>query len=97
MSWSSLTGTPRKPVGPWRSVGKRVSLQRSFKSQDDLPPAHPASSGQKSLQTRVAFLFSRFPKHLVFYQAGGGEILILWVVHGARDLESLFSEGEHSA
>ncbi|HEU5452903.1 MAG TPA: type II toxin-antitoxin system RelE/ParE family toxin [Terriglobales bacterium] len=40
---------------------------------------------------------SRFPRHLVFYQAQEDEILILRVVHGARDLESLFSEGEHSA
>ena len=34
-----------------------------------------------------------FPKYLIFYQAREGEILILRVVHGARDLESLFSEG----
>lgn len=33
---------------------------------------------------------ARFPKHLVFYRAESGEILILRVIHGARDLESLF-------
>jgi toxin ParE1/3/4 len=33
---------------------------------------------------------TRFPKHLIFYRIGGGEILILRVIHGARDLESLF-------
>lgn len=32
-----------------------------------------------------------FPKHLVFYQSQGDEIVVLRVVHGARDLESLFS------
>ncbi len=32
----------------------------------------------------------KFPKHLIFYQADGGEVLILRVIHGARDLESLF-------
>jgi toxin ParE1/3/4 len=37
---------------------------------------------------------SRFPKHLIFYQARETEILILRVVHGARDLGSLFSEAE---
>ena len=37
-----------------------------------------------------------FPKHLIFYQARASEILILRVVHGARDLESLFSEGASS-
>lgn len=33
-----------------------------------------------------------FTKFLIFYQSRDGEILILRVVHGARDLESLFSE-----
>jgi len=28
--------------------------------------------------------------HLIFYQLQHGEILVLRVVHGARDLESLF-------
>lgn len=30
-----------------------------------------------------------FPKHLLFYRFRGGEVLILRVVHGARDLERL--------
>jgi toxin ParE1/3/4 len=32
-----------------------------------------------------------FPRHLVFHQSHGDEIVVLRVVHGARDLESLFS------
>jgi toxin ParE1/3/4 len=32
-----------------------------------------------------------FPKHLVFYQIEPNGIFVLRVVHGARDLESLFS------
>ena len=31
-----------------------------------------------------------FAKHLIFYQPRETEILVLRVVHGARDLESLF-------
>jgi hypothetical protein len=31
-----------------------------------------------------------FPKHLVFYQSYPDEIVVLRIVHGARDLESLF-------
>jgi len=31
-----------------------------------------------------------FPKHLLFYRVRGTEILVLRVVHGARDLEKLF-------
>jgi toxin ParE1/3/4 len=32
----------------------------------------------------------RFPKHLVFYRFRNQELIILRIVHGARDLESLF-------
>jgi len=32
---------------------------------------------------------SGFPKHLVFYSAEDDDVLILRVLHGARDLESL--------
>jgi len=32
----------------------------------------------------------KFPKHLIFYQTKGSDVLILRVLHGARDLESLF-------
>lgn len=35
-------------------------------------------------------LISGFPKHLIFYQVRKTEILVLRIVHGARDLESLF-------
>ena len=31
-----------------------------------------------------------FPKHLIFYQVEAEKLLIIRVLHGARDLESLF-------
>ena len=31
-----------------------------------------------------------FPKHLIFYQLQRSRVVVLRVVHGARDLESLF-------
>lgn len=31
-----------------------------------------------------------FPTHLIFYQRQNTRIVVLRVVHGARDLESLF-------
>jgi toxin ParE1/3/4 len=31
----------------------------------------------------------RFPKHLLFYRFDGEEVLVLRIVHGARDLERL--------
>ena len=33
-----------------------------------------------------------FPMHLVFYQFREDEVRVLRVVHGARDLEALFSD-----
>jgi toxin ParE1/3/4 len=33
---------------------------------------------------------SKFPKHLIFYRNDDNKVLVLRVVHGARDLESLF-------
>ena len=35
-------------------------------------------------------LIPGFPKHLIFYQVRKNGILILRIVHGARDLENLF-------
>lgn len=32
----------------------------------------------------------RFPKHLVFYRLQKQQMVVLRIVHGARDLESLF-------
>lgn len=34
---------------------------------------------------------SGFPKHLLFYRFDDNEVFVLRVVHGARDLERLFS------
>ena len=36
-------------------------------------------------------LITKFPKHLLFYRFTEEEVFVLRVVHGARDLESLFS------
>jgi plasmid stabilization system protein ParE len=34
-------------------------------------------------------LIAGFPKHLIFYSFSGGQVSVLRVVHGARDLERL--------
>jgi plasmid stabilization system protein ParE len=36
-------------------------------------------------------LIPKFPKHLLFYRFAEEEVFVLRVVHGARDLENLFS------
>lgn len=45
----------------------------------------------EQLQGTRRFPVAGFPKHLVFYQIEPKGIFVLRVVHGARDLETLFS------
>jgi toxin ParE1/3/4 len=57
----------------------------------DNPRVGAISSFQHAeLRNVRRILIPGFPKHLIFYQVRKSEILILRVVHGARDLESLF-------
>lgn len=56
----------------------------------------PCKFGAEELRGTRRMFVARFPKHLIFYQVRENEILILRVVHGARDFESLFSEGGSS-
>ena len=37
-------------------------------------------------------LIADFPKHLVFYQIGQRGVEVLRIVHGARDIETLFDD-----
>jgi toxin ParE1/3/4 len=45
----------------------------------------------EQLQDTRCIPVAGFPKHLVFYQVEPKGIFVLRVVHGARDLETLFS------
>jgi toxin ParE1/3/4 len=47
----------------------------------------------KSLELRGVrrTLVAKFPRHLLFYRFTEEEVFVLRVVHGARDLENLFS------
>jgi len=57
----------------------------------DHPRAGAISKFRHSQLSNVRrVLIHKFPKHLIFYQVRKSEILILRIVHGARDLESLF-------
>ena len=44
----------------------------------------------KELAEVRRMIVPKFPKHLVFFQSLRDEVVILRVLHGARDLESLF-------
>jgi toxin ParE1/3/4 len=57
--------------------------------------ANPHSGSLCAFQTNELQSIRRmpitgFPKHLIFSRVDNGEIVILRVIHGARDLESLF-------
>lgn len=51
----------------------------------------PCAFGDPELKNVQRTMIPKFPKHLMFYRFEGDELFILRVVHGARDLESLFS------
>jgi toxin ParE1/3/4 len=50
----------------------------------------PCRFGPAELRNIRRVSISGFPKHLVYYKIWDDEVLILRVLHGARDLESLF-------
>jgi plasmid stabilization system protein ParE len=62
------------------------ALIRIVKNPDSGAPCHfDAVELQRIRRTGI----TRFPKHLIFYRIEKTETVILRVVHGARDLESL--------
>jgi toxin ParE1/3/4 len=51
----------------------------------------PCSFRSPDLKGVRRTMIPKFPKHLMFYRFEGNEVFVLRIVHGARDLESLFS------
>ena len=51
----------------------------------------PCTFGVPELRNIKHLTIPGFPKHLLFYRFDDDEIFVLRVVHGARDLEKLFS------
>ena len=90
--WSSLIGTKLKQIGVWRNVGKRRSLPRCCGLLNVRELGHAVASRQTNFRGTRRMPVAGFAKHLIFYQSSERKILVLRVVHGARDLESLFSE-----
>jgi len=78
--------------------GQRLALrwERAVTSAIRNVVRHPAAGSPcifKSSELRGVrrTLIPKFPKHLLFYRFTEEEIFVLRVVHGARDLETLFS------
>lgn len=78
--------------------GRRLAQrwEKAVRSAVSLAVSRPAAGAlcrfrHPSLQDIRRTSISGFPKHLLFYRFDDEEVFVLRVVHGARDLESLFS------
>jgi len=77
----------RKLASRWESAVTSILLRISGNPRS----GSPCSFKSEELHNVCRMSVAGFPKHLVFYQIQGREILVLRIVHGARDLESLLS------
>jgi toxin ParE1/3/4 len=50
----------------------------------------PCSFEANELRGMRRVMVAGFPKHLIFYRTQKSKVVVLRVIHGARDLESLF-------
>jgi hypothetical protein len=82
----------RRPVGTAISSALAEGCHDHYFTPND-PTRHrfalqiPVASASR----RKASDHLRIPKHLLFYRFDDDEVFVLRVVHGARDLERLFS------
>ena len=71
----------------WEKAVKSAILQAVRR----LATGDPCVFRSKALSGVRRTNITGFPKHLIFYRFDDDEVLVLRVVHGARDLERLFS------
>ena len=81
-----------------RQVGETLALrwERAVTSAIAQVLRFPASGSPCSFRSPELTgvrrtMIPKFPKHLMFYRFEHDEVFVLRIVHGARDLESLFS------
>jgi toxin ParE1/3/4 len=70
----------------WESAVAQALLRIVKNPRSGAPCTFKASELRGARRVSV----SGFPKHLIFYRVEKDALLILRVIHGARDLESLF-------
>ncbi len=84
ISWNKLIGTSASPANRWPTIGRRRLLQLSYVSRIPLLVLL-ADSAPQNFETCGG---QRFEDSLL--QNSRAEVLVLRIVHGARDLEKLF-------
>ena len=82
---SAASLPPLQKTQGWGTPGR--GTDRKPKSEG----GPPATFRPLELQGVRRVLVPKFPKHLLFYRFTAEEVFVLRVVHGARDLEGLFS------
>src|ERR1700674_4154873 len=83
-----------KPPGPQTGLALAGRWERAVTSAILRVVSRPTTGAPCTFQSSVLRNVLRtairgFPKHLLFYRFDSGEIFVLRVVHGARDLERL--------
>jgi toxin ParE1/3/4 len=69
----------------WESAVSSAVLRIAKNPRSGAPCEFKAEELRHLRRTPVA----GFPKHLIFYQFHANELIVVRVIHGARDLESL--------
>ena len=78
--------------------GRRLALrwEKAVTSAISHALRHPAAGAPCAFRSNELrgvrrTMIPKFPKHLLFYRFDDEEVFVMRVVHGARDLETLFS------
>jgi toxin ParE1/3/4 len=82
-----------------RSFDAAIRFLDAFDAAVDLLARSPGIGGICSFQNRAfdrvrVISITGFKNHLIFYRILPGEIEVLRVLHGARDLESIFGQAD---
>jgi plasmid stabilization system protein ParE len=75
-----------EPLSPGAGEGSHLRHTARSESPDNGSAVHISIFGTPQCATNCD---SGIPKHLLFYRFDSGEIFVLRVVHGARDLQRL--------
>lgn len=71
------------------------AVKNAYRQIADMPGIGSVRDfGQPDLQGMRRWHVTKFPKYLIFYMTNESELRILRVLHGARDIETIFTPPE---
>jgi|SRR5579862_3209286 len=83
-----LAQAGRRLAGRWEEAVRSAILQVVLRPATGSLCRFRMETLRDTRQANIA----GFPKHLLFYRFDDDEVFVLRIVHGARDLERLFSQ-----